>query len=534
MFDAKRHLTDAGDFMAMAARLGGLDPFFNSARALGVARWGAGIGAMVAASASRFPRRDAIVDDHGSVSYSLLDRQASNLGGLLRSRGSGSDSAGAVGILCRNHRGFVLAQVAAERAGRDVVMLSTALPRASLVEVVERECIDVLICDLEFEQLVTAIASESRVRVIFADAEGASGLQGLAGVRRKCPPPRRRGRLVMLTSGTTGPPKGARRDNKAPGGDAISLFATVPYSTGGNFLVCPPLFHAWGLSQATVALSTGATLHLMAKFDVETTIAIMRSKRIDTLAVVPLMLKRLLRSPEVSDIRPPAMVLSSGNVLSGDLAIEWMDRFGDKLYNFYGSTEAALGTIATPAELRASPGTVGRAPRGVVIGILDREGMPVPAGKRGRVHLSSSMKFAGYTDGTGAESFGDLMATGDLGYLDEQGLLHVEGRVNDMIVTGGENVFPSRVEEVLERHPDVDNAAVVGLADDEYGQRVVAFVVVRKGRELTAESLVETARGDLQTFMVPKEVRFVDSLPMTTTGKVIRRELKVLGDPDRV
>ncbi|MCB0991513.1 MAG: AMP-binding protein, partial [Acidimicrobiales bacterium] len=168
------------------------------------------------------------------------------------------------------------------------------------------------------------------------------------------------------------------------------------------------------------------------------------------------------------------------------------------------------------------------------IGILDREGMPVSAGTRGRVHLSSSMRFSGYTDGTTSESFGNLMATGDLGYMDEHGLLHVEGRVNDMIVTGGENVFPSRVEEVLERYDDVDNAAVVGLADEEYGQRVVAFIVPRAGRKLDVADLLEFARHDLERFMVPKEVRIVDSLPMTTTGKVIRRELRVLGDPDRL
>ncbi|MCB0991851.1 MAG: AMP-binding protein, partial [Acidimicrobiales bacterium] len=336
-------MAEATELMSMAARLGGLDPFFNSARALAVARWGAGISAMVAASATRYPRRAAVVDHRGSIDYATLDRYASNIGGLLRTRASSQLGDGTVGILCRNHRGFVLAQVGAERAGRDVVMLSTALPQASLLDVVAREHIDVIIADLEFADLVEPIVNEGSVRVVFADSSEPGGLEALAAERRRCPPPTRRGRLVILTSGTTGPPKGARRDNKAPGLDALSMFAKVPYRAGGQVLVCPPLFHAWGLSQATIALSTASTLHLRPKFEVESTIGLMRSTRFDAVAVVPLMLKRMLRSPEISDIRRPRLVLSSGNVLSGDVALEWMDRFGDTLYNFYGSTEAALG-----------------------------------------------------------------------------------------------------------------------------------------------------------------------------------------------
>ncbi len=512
-----------------AARLGAFDPLLTAARFAAAGRWGPGISSMLAGSAMRFPSRIAIADDDGDITYSQLDRQTSNVAAHLR-RNAGS---GAVGVLCRNHRGFVVAQVGAERAGLDVVLLSTALPGPQLRDVAGREGIEVIIADGEFVALVGG--SVDGVALIDATADGSGSLRDIAATRAPCPLPSRRSRLVMLTSGTTGPPKGARRENRAAGADSLGMFSQVPFRLGDRYLVCPPLFHAWGLSQSTIAIATASTLHLRRTFDVAATIALLTEHRIDVLAVVPLMLRRLLREgPVLDEIRPPRMVLSSGNVLSGDLALEWMDRMGDRLYNFYGSTETAIGTIADPVELRESPGTVGRAPSGVTIGILDPEGMPVPAGAQGRVHLASGMQFAGYTDGTDRERRGTLMATGDLGYLDPTGRLHVEGRVNDMIVTGGENVFPSRVEEVLEQHPGIDMVAVVGVDDKEWGQRIEAFVVPLPGVDLTAEDVQAAAADELEAFMVPREVRFVDSLPMTTTGKVIRHRLAVLGQADRV
>ena len=523
LFGEVARVTDA------AARLGGFDPFLATARAVAVGRWGAGVAAMVAGNAMRFPTRVAISDADGDIDYASLDRRSSNLAGYLRE----SAGDGAVGVLCRNHRGFVLAQVAAERAGVDLVLLSTALPAPKLNEVAERENLSVLVVDQEFGDLVEEASLD--VEVLSADSRGAGSICEIAGVSRQCPSPKRRSRLVVLTSGTTGPPKGARRENRAPSGDAMGMFTRVPYRLGDQYLVCPPLFHAWGLSQATIALATASTLHLRPRFDADQVLQLLAERKIDALAVVPLMLRRLLRQADTAgSIIPPRLVLSSGNVLSGDLALEWMDRYGDRLYNFYGSTETAIGTIASPQDLRSSPGTVGRAPTGVTVGILDNDGMPVPAGRRGRVHLSSAMQFAGYTDGTDRERRGTLMATGDLGYVDPSGLLHVEGRVNDMIVTGGENVFPSRVEEVLERHPGVDTVAVVGIDDRDYGQRVVAFVVEQAGTSVDIDQMLGEAAREMQSFMVPREVRIVDSLPMTTTGKVIRHRLAVLGEAKRV
>ncbi|MCP3936426.1 MAG: AMP-binding protein [Actinomycetia bacterium] len=531
---------DVAGLVSAGHRLGAFDPFYNGARALGVIRWGPNLSAMVAASATRFGSRVAIDDCFGQIDYSTFDSSAANIAAHLR-----NDSRdGAVGILCRNHRWFLMTQVAVERAGRDVVMLSTALPPSGLAEVVKRERVGVLVADSEFESVIVE-ADLGEVEVLRADGvvgaaaigdglDSWTSLANIAATRRFCPPPRRRGRLVMLTSGTTGPPKGARRDNRPAGVESLTMFADISFRACGRVLIAPPLFHAWGLSQASLAIATSSTVFLRPRFDPAETADLMSRNKIDSLVVVPLMLRRLLRTANIDSIHPPGLVLSSGNVLSGDLALEWMDRFGDHLYNFYGSTEAALGTIAAPDDLRKAPGTVGRAPRGVTIGIFDEDGGPVPSGERGRVHLGSSLRFSGYTDGSDAESRNGLMATGDLGYLDPDGLLHVEGRVNDMIVTGGENVFPCRVEEAFERQPGIDAVAVVGVPDDDYGQRVVAFVVSAFGHTVDVDALLAEVRSELQAFMVPREIRIVETLPMTTTGKVIRHRLAVLGDPDRV
>lgn len=517
----------------LARRLGAFDPLFNSARIASIAHWGPGLSAAVAAAAVRFPSRVAISDDHRDLTYRSLSARATNLAAELRKRAGAGDGA-TIGILARNHAGFLVAHIAAERAGVDMVLLSTALPAPELANILARDDIRVLIADEEFEPVIAD--SGASIDVIWADTRGPRSLADLSAVNRLCAPPRRRSRLVLLTSGTTGPPKGARRPNRAPRASELGLFSRIPYRTGDVYYVVPPLFHAWGLSQATVALSTASTLVLRRRFDAGQTIDLMTQRQLDVFAVVPLMLRRILHDRPIlpDEIHRPRLVLSSGNVLQGALAAQWMDRFGDHLYNLYGSTEAAIGTIASPDQLRASPGTVGSPPRGVTLSILDPEGMPQPVGESGRVHLSSSMQFSGYTDGSGGERSGTMLATGDLGWVDEHGLLHVEGRANDMVVTGGENVYPSRVEEVLDQLPEVEMSAVVGVDDDEWGQRVVAFIVPRRGWTIDPDRIRAEASIHLPSFMVPRQVFTADALPMTTTGKVVRHKLAVLGDAARL
>lgn len=496
-----------------AQRFAAFDPLLNAARAAGLVRWGPKLSALVHATALRWPMRTAVIDDRGALSYRGLDRCADRLARSLRANGSGP-----VGLLCRNHRGFILGHLALERAGRDVVLLSTGLPTAQLSQIVVREELDEIIADSEFSDTLAGIADSVRVRP--ADPAKIASW-GRSGVHTW---PLRRSDVVLLTSGTTGPPKGARQGPRSPSLSDAGLLDALPIRVGDTVLIASPLFHAWGFAQSAIALATGSTVVLQSRFEPDATLDALKKHRVTTLAAVPLMLGRLLEAAE-PDLRLPALrtVLSSGNILSASLATAWIDRFGPNLYNIYGSTETAIASVATPQDLIAAPGTVGRPPKGVHVAILGDDDEPVSVGALGRVFTANSMQFDGYTDGSNRTRIDKLMATGDLGYLDADGRLFVDGRENDLIVTGGENVFPSQIEELLEHHPLVRQAAAVGLADDEYGQIVAAFVVTDDAFD--PQEFDHWTRQQLAGFQRPRRIQQLDKLPMTTTGKVKRNEL---------
>jgi fatty-acyl-CoA synthase len=203
-----------------------------------------------------------------------------------------------------------------------------------------------------------------------------------------------------------------------------------------------------------------------------------------------------------------------------------MDAFGESLYNLYGSTEVAWATVAGPADLRAAPGTAGRPPRGTVVKILDERGDTLPTGSSGRIFVGSEMLFEGYTGGGDKDRHGELMATGDIGHFDADGRLFVDGRDDDMIVSGGENVFPGEVEDLLAGVTGIREVAVVGVPDEEFGQRLRAVVSLHPGAVLSEVELQEHVRGHLARYKVPREVVFVEQLPRNATGKILKRELR--------
>jgi acyl-CoA synthetase (AMP-forming)/AMP-acid ligase II len=216
----------------------------------------------------------------------------------------------------------------------------------------------------------------------------------------------------------------------------------------------------------------------------------------------------------------------SGSALPGAISDKWMDHFGENLYNLYGSTEVAWATIATPQDLREAPGTAGRPPRGTVVKLLDDEGREVPPGETGRIFVGNEMAMDGYTGGGGKQVVAGLMSSGDLGHFDPQGRLFVAGRDDEMIVSGGENVFPREVEDLLARHDAVADVAVVGVEDEEFGQRLRAFVVVESGRAPSADELKDHVKANLARYKVPREIVFIEELPRNATGKVLKRELR--------
>ena len=294
-------------------------------------------------------------------------------------------------------------------------------------------------------------------------------------------------------------------------------------------VIAAPCFHSWGLTNAMVSLMLGDTMVLERSFDPERTLASIERHRAQVLVAVPVMLSRILELPEEvrvrSDTSSLRLVPLSGSALPGDLATRFMNAFGDVVYNLYGSTEVGAVSVAIPVDLRAAPTTAGRPPRGTEVRLLDDHDRDVAPGETGRIFVRSPLSFDGYTDGATKAVVDGFMHTGDTGHLDAAGLLFVEGRDDDMIISGGENVFPAEVEDVIAQHPGVVEAAVIGVPDEEFGQRLKAFVVPRDRRELAAADVREHVRANLARYKVPREIEFVDTLPRNATGKVMRRHL---------
>jgi acyl-CoA synthetase (AMP-forming)/AMP-acid ligase II len=507
-------------------------------RALGVLhRWGPTSASAYMGGAIRYPDRTAIIDERGTLTFAELNRRTNALAHELSRAGIGERDG--VAIMCRNHRGFVEATVACSKLGTGLLYLNTAFAGPQIADVIEREDPVAVIYDEEFQGLVEE-GAEGKLR--FIAGTGDDGDRGRTnssdprlddliarGDESDLDPPIERGRVIILTSGTTGKPKGAPRKQPDSMQPAAALFSKIPLKARETTVIAAPMFHSWGLAHFNLALPLGSTIVLRRKFDPEETLRAVAEHRASTLVVVPVMLQRILDLGEETiaryDTHALRVITLSGSTLPGDLATRAMDAFGEVVYNLYGSTEVAWATIATPEDLRAAPGTAGRPPIGTVVKLLDEHGHVAGPGEPGRIFVANELMFEGYTDGGGKEIVGGLMSTGDVGRFDEQGRLFVEGRDDEMIVSGAENVFPREVEDLLAAREDIEEVAVVGVPDEEFGQRLKAFVVRRDGAELSEQTVQEYVKKSLARYKVPREVVFLEHLPRNETGKILKREL---------
>ncbi|GAA1419922.1 AMP-binding protein [Catellatospora coxensis] len=489
-------------------------------------RWGFTLAGELRAAEARDPHRPAVIDEHrGAITYRQLLHRSQRLAVALG--GTRGVAPGVrVGLMCRNHAGLIEALVACSLLGADAVLVNTALSAPQLTAVAEQQQLRLLIHDREFAPVAAAAPcerlDEARVDSLIAETPPQGRWSDIS----------RAGRTIVLTSGTTGAPKGARRPTPPGFGPLVSIIDRIPLKVGERILISAPLFHTWGYAALQLSLAMRATVVLQRRFDPVATAHAVDVHGCTALFAVPVMLQRLVEAGAVP-ARPPRIVAVSGSALPGGLATRFMDTWGDCLYNLYGSTEASWASIATPDDLRRDPGTAGRPPHGTRIAILDPTGLPVPRGRIGEIHVGNEMLFEGYTRGPGVPPPpGDrpdgMLGTGDLGHLDADGLLYVDGRADDMVVSGGENVFPRPVEELLTELPQVREAAVIGVPDPEYGHRLAAYLVLHPGQHLDRDEVREYVRHYLARFSVPRDVHFVPELPRTATGKVIPRLLRNL------
>lgn len=490
--------------------------------------------------ALRMPQQVAIIDERGALTFGELQERTNALAHGLRARGVRAGDG--VAVMCRNHRGFIEASIAISKLGADVLYLNTAFAGPQLADVIAREKPRVVVHDEEFTGLLSGADIADRVLGWTDGDAGPDSLEGLisagvaAGRTADLTPPASKGRTIILTSGTTGTPKGAPRPQ---GGlpAAISLLSRMPLKSGWKCHVAAPLFHTWGFAHYQLAMMLGTTLVLTRRFDPEDALRILHDEECDSFAVIPVMLQRILALPAETLDRYPLphlkAVASSGSALPGDLPTQWMDRFGDNLYSIYGSTEVAWASIASPKDLREAPGCAGRLPHQTVVRILDADGRELPQGESGRIFVGNSLQIEGYTGGGGKEMVDGLMSSGDVGRFDAEGRLYVEGRDDEMIVSGGENVFPKEVEDCLAAHERVAEVAAIGVEDPDFGKRLRAFVVrVPEAEPVSADELKDLVKQNLARYKVPREIVFLDELPRNATGKVLKRELAAIEPTD--
>jgi acyl-CoA synthetase (AMP-forming)/AMP-acid ligase II len=500
---------------------------------MALARWGFTPATGWGVGAARWPNEKAIVDDDGSLTFAEIDEQSSAIATALAEKGVKEGAA--VGVLMRNTRWMPLTLSALAKVGADAILLNTGFGAPQIADVCEREEAKAVIYDAEFDELF-AEAKDDMLRIlgyVNDDEDGASDqltLAGLLETQIKLGRPKHRSRQIILTSGTTGKPKGAPRSVEGPE-PAAAFLSKIPLKARETTVLAAPIFHAWGMAHLGLGLLLSSTLVISRKFDPEGVLRMIDENKATGLIVVPVMMQRMLELDESVrekyDTSSLRVVAVSGAKLPGELSTKFMDAFGDVIYNLYGSTEVAYATVASPEDLREAPGTAGRLVMGTTIKLIDQQtGEEVKPGEVGKIFVGNPFIFTGYTGGEDKDRMGDLVASGDVGRFDEKGRLFIEGRDDEMIVSGGENVFPAEVEDLLSNHDSVREVAVIGVDDEKMGQRLAAYVVKNDKGSISEDEVKDYVKSNLARHKVPRDVHFIDELPRNATGKVVKKDLK--------
>jgi acyl-CoA synthetase (AMP-forming)/AMP-acid ligase II len=495
-----------------------------------------GVTSGFAGAAQRCPDRPGLVDELGTLTFREIDQRADAFAAALQALPGGRPSV--IGLMARNHRGFVDALIAANRIGADALLLNTSFAGPALAEVVQRESVDVVIYDEEFTATVDrALADKPDTPRIIAwtdDAQDGPTVEKMIAEHAGREPQRARtkSKVILLTSGTTGTPKGAKHSGGGGSGPGIlkAILDRTPWRAEEPVVIAAPMFHAWGFSQLVFAASLACTVVTRRKFDPEATLELIDRHHATGLCVVPVMFDRIMELPD--DVRAKysgrslRFATASGSRMRPDVVIKFMDQFGDVIYNNYNATEAGMIATATPQDLRAAPDTAGTPAGGTEIRILDEDFNELPTGEVGSIYVRNSSQFEGYTSGKTKDFHEGFMASGDVGYFDDAGRLFVVGRDDEMIVSGGENVYPIEVEKTLTAHPEVAEASVIGVDDEQFGQRLAAFVVLNEGASATPDGLKQHVGENLANYKVPRDITILDELPRGSTGKIVRSELQ--------
>jgi acyl-CoA synthetase (AMP-forming)/AMP-acid ligase II len=472
---------------------------------------------MLRVAAKLHPDRIALVDERESLNYRKLWQQAETAAIAVHAK-YGIRARQKVAIACRNHSAVVKAVFAMSRLGAHVFLINPEMSADQMLALEERLHFDFYVHDEQLSALFQQQSLHNKALPAYHPTDESLDRMSLQprprGVRlRKV----KTGNIVVMTGGTTGKPKSASRkpsvvDFLPP---FIALLTQMNLDTYRTVYVATPIYHGFGLAALLMGVILGAEMHVTRKFDAARACTLIASNEIEVVALVPVMLQRMLKH-DAKSLAPLHRILTGGALLSPTLAQETLQQLGPVLFNLYGTSEAGFSIMAPPDVLQRKPESIGKPVRGVTARIINEADQPVTGKGIGRLCIRSSWT-------TNRKKW---IETGDLAYRDDEGDIFLCGRVDDMIVSGGENVYPIELENVLVQHPEVDAVAVVGIADAEFGQRLKAVVVKKRDATLDRASLLDWLKPRVARYQMPAVVEFRDELPYTPLSKVDKKALK--------
>ena len=551
MLDRLRKRLDTALFFAKTLRAAGvLAPIKPTALAqfARVARHvkpGPHLAVMFHAAAS--PDKEAIVE-YGPrgvtrMTWSEFDAAINRLANALHARGVTAGSR--VATMLPNCTEYLVAQQALARMSATAVQIGYRLKAHEIAHILENSQPSATIAHADY---LPALREARQIAGRDDEMIAVGGVPGrdadeweraLAAADPHAPPKIQGGDgggVIVYTSGTTGKPKGANRSYKKTGFESVAdMIQQVGVRADDRHLVVCPLYHSAAPAFVAIMMALGATIVLQDHFEPEPCLQIIEREKITCTLMVPTMLIRIAALPPETiakySTRSLRWVMSGAAPLSTEAARRFMDAFGPILWNFYGSTETGLVTLAGPRDHIARPGTIGKAMRGNQIRLLDDHGQPVPQGQVGELYARNSTLITGYhgnAEATSAAQREGYYSVGDIGRVDADGFYYLESRKHDMVISGGVNIYPREIEDHLSTHPKLLEAAVVGVPDPEWGETLRAFIVLRNGELLTESDVVDYCRSALADYKRPRKVTFLAELPRNPTGKILKRELREL------
>lgn len=487
-----------------------------------IRKYGLNVMTLLCFAERTYGNKTVLAYENEIISYKELLAQSEKLAFLLKEKYSISGGQ-KVGFLCKNHASLVKSIFAVSLLGADIYLLNAEMSGEKLNKLLNRHNFGLLVYDFELSPLIEQSGYSKDMILSYHDSLPAINNLLDAKVNEKYTLKRTSSsRIILLTGGTTGNSKEVVHKPSIfnylnPFLTLLTRLNLLNYNTA---YIATPIYHGYGIAVLLLFIALGKKVVINYGFDAEKACRLVHEHNVEVITVVPLMVYKMLKyNPE--DLKSLTCIVSGGAELNPKLVEEVSDKLGDVLYNLYGTSEAGLNIVAAPEDLRYSTRTIGKKINGVQLKVLDNNKKEVKTGRIGQFCIRNRWSMR--------NSNKPWIETGDLGYQDENGYYFLCGRTDDMVVSAGENVYPVEVEQVLVEHPQVEDAAVIGVSDEKFGQRLKAFVLPVKDAYITEAELLEWLRPRIARYQMPREITFVDSMPYTPVGKLDKKQLKQRG-----